>query len=140
MTNFRDFLKEQFAENKDFEKGFFAEMEKARIALEIASFREKAHLTQKQLADRVGTSQSAIARLENDNYQNYSIRILRKIAEVLDLELVVSLREKNKKDAVKKVPATKVFSLVGYGGKREIAHGYKFEGVNNLSHKKIVGG
>jgi hypothetical protein len=32
--------------------------------------------------------------MENADYQNYSIRTLRKIAEVLDLELLVSLRDK----------------------------------------------
>lgn len=140
MTSFKDFLKEQFAKDKEFEEGFYTELEKARIAVEIASFREKARLTQKQLAERVGTSQSAIARMENAGYQNYSLRTLRKIAEILDLELVVSLREKIKEEAGE-APAAKVIPLPGYGGRRRSADGYCFEGLEKyVLTKKIVGG
>ena len=94
MTGFKDFLKEQFKADKDLEKDFYKGLEKSRIAIEIAAFREREGLTQAELARRVGTSQSAIVRMENADYQNYSIRTLRKISEVLDLELLVSLRDK----------------------------------------------
>jgi len=140
MSNFKDFLKEQFEKDKDFEKGFYQELEKARIAVEIASFREQAGLTQKELAQKVGTSQSAIARMENAGYQNYSLRTLRKIAEVLDLELVVSLREKGKDKA--EVPRlAKLISLPGYGERRSSAGHYSFDDLGKYEiPKKIVGG
>ena len=93
MISFRDFLKEQF-KDKEFEAEFYKGLEKLRIATEIAYHREKKGLTQAQLAKLINTSQSTIARLENPDYKNYSMRTLRKIAETLDLELVVSLREK----------------------------------------------
>ena len=141
MTSFKDFLNEQFAEDTDFENQFFAKKEKIRIALEIVHFREAAKLTQKQLADRIGTSQSAIARMENDNYHNYSIRVLRKIAEILDLELIVSLKEKHSKETTKDVRTPKIISLPGYGERKKYADGYIFEGIGNyLLPKKVVGG
>lgn len=91
---FREFLKEKL-KDKDFEKRYYRDLEKTRIAVEIVYFREKKGLTQAELAKLVNTSQSAIARLENPDYKGYSISTLRKVAEALGLELVVSFREKN---------------------------------------------
>lgn len=93
MKKFREFLNEEI-KNKKFEKSYYKELEKARIAIEITSFREKKGLTQAKLAELTGTSQSAIARLEDIDYKGYSLSTLRKIADALSLELVVSLREK----------------------------------------------
>ncbi len=47
-------------------------------------------LTQAQLARKMGTKQSAIARLESGNY-NPSIAFLEKVARALKTQLVVSL-------------------------------------------------
>ena len=128
MTNFKDFLKEQFKEDKDLEKDFYKGLEKSRIAIEIAAFREREGLTQAELARSVGTSQSAIARMENADYQNYSIRTLRKIAEMLDLELLVSLQDK-KLPAEPVLKPHNIISLQEYRQKsRSDSGGYKFQG------------
>lgn len=47
-------------------------------------------LTQAQLAKKIGTQQSAIARLESGNY-NPSIGLLHKVAGALNAKLTVSL-------------------------------------------------
>lgn len=94
MRTFEEYLQEQFTKDKEFEKEFYRGLEKTRIAAEIAYFREKRGLTQAQLAKILNTSQSTIARLENPNYRSYSLKTLRKIADALGLELVVSLKEK----------------------------------------------
>jgi len=93
MKAFRDYLKEQF-KDKNLEEKFYKRLEKERIAAEILYYREKLNLTQKELAGKINSSQSAIARLEDSDYHNYSIKVLRKIASVLNLELVVTFREK----------------------------------------------
>jgi len=139
MTNFKDFLKEQFKADKELEKDFYKGLEKSRIAIEIAAFREKEGLTQAELARRVGTSQSAIARMENADYQNYSIRTLRKIAEVLDLELLVSLRDK-KLPAEPVLKPQNIFSLQEYRMKSRSASGdYEFPEPFFKPQKKTVG-
>lgn len=139
MTSFKDFLKEQFKEDKDLEKDFYKGLEKSRIAIEITAFRERSGLTQAELARRVGTSQSAIARMENADYQNYSIRTLRKIAEVLDLELLVSLRDK-KLSAEPALKPQKVFSLQEYRLKsKSRPGGYKFTGPLFKPQKSTMG-
>ena len=139
MTNFKDFLKEQFKADKDLEKDFYKGLEKSRIAIEINAFRERAGLTQAELARRVGTSQSAVARMENADYQNYSIRTLRKIAEVLDLELLVSLRDK-KLPVEPVLKPQKVYSIQDYRLKsRSASGGYEFPGPFFKPSKKSIG-
>lgn len=94
MKYFRDYLREEFNKDKEYEKAFYKGLEKARIAAEIIYYREKNALTQSNLAEMIKSSQPAIARLENPDYRGYSIKVLRKIAEALDLELVVTFRNK----------------------------------------------
>lgn len=50
-------------------------------------------LTQKELAERIGTKQSAIARLESGTY-NPNLSFLQKVSEALDAKLKISLSKK----------------------------------------------
>jgi predicted transcriptional regulator len=49
--------------------------------------------TQKELAERVGTKQSAIARLESGTY-NPSLNFLRKVTDALDARLQITASKK----------------------------------------------
>ena len=64
-----------------------AELEEARqsaaVARRLYELRKRAGLTQKELAELVGTSHSAISRLENDDYEGHSLAMLRRIAAAL---------------------------------------------------------
>ena len=53
--------------------------------------RTKRGLTQKELAQRIGTKQSAIARLESGSI-NPSLEFLQKIAQVMGYKLTIQLR------------------------------------------------
>ena len=53
------------------------------VARMIYNARNKAGLTQKELAKLVGTTQSVIARLEDADYEGHSLSMLRRIAESL---------------------------------------------------------
>jgi transcriptional regulator with XRE-family HTH domain len=55
----------------------------------IYDARNAAGLTQSQLADRVGTSQSAIARLEDADYEGHSLSMLRRIGEALNQKIEI---------------------------------------------------
>ncbi len=50
-------------------------------------------LSQKELAEKIGTKQSAISRLESGNY-NPSISFLQKVGEALNAKLKISLAKK----------------------------------------------
>lgn len=56
----------------------------AEIARKIYDLRTKAGLSQRQLAKRVGTTASAICRLEDADYDGHSLFMLKRIAEALD--------------------------------------------------------
>ena len=54
-----------------------------RIARMIYDARKQAGLTQTQLAEAIGTTQSVIARLEDADYEGHSLSMLQRIAEAL---------------------------------------------------------
>jgi len=63
----------------------YIEQEKTRleIAQKIYELRTRANLTQEELAHRVGTKQSVISRLEDADYNGYTLKMLDKIAEAV---------------------------------------------------------
>lgn len=63
----------------------------ASVAEMILAARERAGLTQGQLARLVGTTQSVISRLEDADYEGHSLTMLRRIAEALDHRVEVRL-------------------------------------------------
>lgn len=63
----------------------------AAVAQLIYETRTKAGLTQQQLADRVGTKQSVIARLEDADYEGHSLSMLQRIARALNQRVEINL-------------------------------------------------
>ncbi len=53
------------------------------VAQKIYDLRRKAGLTQKELAERIGTTQSVISDLEDADYHGHSMAMLHRIAEAL---------------------------------------------------------
>lgn len=64
-----------------------------RVAQMIYDARTKAGLTQEQLAQLVGTSQSAIARLEDADYEGHSLSMLNRIAKALGRTIRIQFEE-----------------------------------------------
>lgn len=56
----------------------------AEIARKVYDLRTKAGISQRELAKRVGTSASAICRLEDADYDGHSLYMLKRIAQALD--------------------------------------------------------
>jgi len=71
------------------EEEYEEEVINAEIARKICQLRIKAGLTQQELADRVGSSKSAICRLEDADYEGHSLSMLKRIAEALDKRLEI---------------------------------------------------
>jgi ribosome-binding protein aMBF1 (putative translation factor) len=63
----------------------------AEVAQLIYEARNKAGLTQKQLAELIGTKQPVIARLEDADYEGHSLSMLQKIAHALNQRVVIHL-------------------------------------------------
>lgn len=60
------------------------------IAQKVYEIRTNAGLTQTELAKLVGTTKSAISRLENTEYTGHSISMLQKIAYVVGMQLEIN--------------------------------------------------
>jgi len=89
MKNFNGLKKELLA-NKDVAKEYEKLVPRYRIISELIVARLKKGITQKQLAEKIGTKQPAIARLEAGNV-NPSLGFLNKAASVMGYKLKVSL-------------------------------------------------
>ncbi|MBZ0271125.1 helix-turn-helix domain-containing protein [bacterium] len=79
-----------------FAKVYEVESQKIDLAIELARIREKAGLTQRELAKRVGTTQSVIARMENPEYTGYSVRMLQRIAAGLGTRVKIAFEPAGK--------------------------------------------
>ena len=71
------------------------------IARAIYNMRAQAGLTQRQLAKKVGTTPSAICRLEDADYEGHSLAMLRRIAEALGKRIEIRFLPANKRTARK---------------------------------------
>ena len=68
----------------------------SKISRVIYDLRQKAGLTQKALADLIGTKQSAISRLEDADYGAHTILMLLRIASALNTRVRLDLNPKGK--------------------------------------------
>jgi len=72
------------AEDLEMRAAFRESMEVAELIYQV---RTKAGLTQRELAERVGTTASVICRLEDADYEGHSLPMLRRIATALGCRL-----------------------------------------------------
>ncbi|MBD2043178.1 helix-turn-helix domain-containing protein [Microcoleus sp. FACHB-672] len=84
-------LQQMTSEDPEMEEMIKESSLNAELAQLIYRTRTQAGLTQQQLADRIGTKQSVIARLEDAEYEGHSLSMLQKIARALNQRLEVHL-------------------------------------------------
>ena len=96
-TNFDLYLEEQL-KDPVFAERFERAGEAWDVALQLAALREKAGLTQRDLARKLHTSQQQISRLESPSYEGHSLSMLRRVAEVLGVTVRVTLAPKKESE------------------------------------------
>ena len=87
--NALEILDELTGDDPELQEMIAAERLNAQVARMIYEARTAAELTQKQLADLIGTQQSTVARLEDADYEGHSLSMLRRIADALNQKLEV---------------------------------------------------
>lgn len=60
------------------------------VAEQIYRLRTEAGLTQRELAEKIGTTASVICRLENVDYEGHSLSMLRRVATALNQRIRIS--------------------------------------------------
>lgn len=78
----------QQIKNKTFRKAYEQESQRLEIAYRILQLRKKQKLSQKELARKLDTTQSVVARMEAGQ-QNFTTDTLQKIASVFKRELKI---------------------------------------------------
>ncbi len=90
MRTLQEHIKEQL-KNPEFAKEYKALEEEYEVVRQIIQARILAGLTQKELAEKIGTRQSNVSRIENGN-SNPSIATLKRIAEATGTKLHIAFR------------------------------------------------
>ena len=62
------------------------------IAKMVVQMRQQAHLTQQELAEKAGTTQPVIARLESDSYSRIPNLGLTKLAFAADAKIKIAIK------------------------------------------------
>jgi len=86
-NNFENYLKENLKDDK-FREYFNEHSKQLEIAYKILQLRNKVKMSQTDLANKIGTSQSNVARMEAGQ-QNFTTHTLQKVAEAFELNLKV---------------------------------------------------
>jgi ribosome-binding protein aMBF1 (putative translation factor) len=87
--NFQEYLGKRL-KNPKFKKHYYEYGKQLEIAYQVLQLRKKKKMSQAELARKIGTKQSNIARMEAGQ-QNFTIDTLQKIASAFDRELKVEL-------------------------------------------------
>lgn len=77
-----------------YRKAFSRALQQIDLALLVREMREDAGLTQAELARKVGTTQSVIARLEDAEYVGHSLTMLERIATACGIALKLRAEKK----------------------------------------------
>jgi predicted XRE-type DNA-binding protein len=82
-------IHEELRGNRELNALFQREFTRLQLANQIHALREERKLSQAQLARRIGTHQSAVARMEQNTYRGYTVATLAKIAAAAGKHLEV---------------------------------------------------
>jgi transcriptional regulator with XRE-family HTH domain len=97
-SNFDQYLSEQL-KDPAFTQRFKRAGQAWDVALQLAALRERAGLSQKELAKRVRTSQQQISRLESPAYEGHSLSMLRRVAQELGAQVRVLIEPEEERAA-----------------------------------------
>ena len=84
-------IEEEYGKDKEFRKADEEEVLKLKIAYKITQLRKARHLTQSELAEKVGTTQQNISRLEDLENTQITLHTLTKLAAALKARLSIDL-------------------------------------------------
>ena len=79
--------------NRKFDEAYRQAKDEFNLAHLAREMRQASRKTQKDLASQIGTTASAIARLERVDYEGHSLPMLQKIAAACNVELVLTARK-----------------------------------------------
>lgn len=109
-TNFDHYLEEQL-KDPAFADRFKQAGEAWDVALQIAALRQRAGLSQKDLAKLLKTSQQQISRLESPGYEGHSLSMLRRVAEALHARIRVTFEPQEEESKMRVAEEQAVYGV-----------------------------
>ena len=88
-------IESEFSKSMQFRKSYMDEITRLRLAYKIVQLRKARHLSQAQLAKRMGTTQQTISRLEDSKNIRITIGTLSKLSIALKARLSIDLLPKS---------------------------------------------
>jgi len=92
ITDGIEILKKLREGDPDLETLYQKRLQELRLAEKIRQARKQAGITQSELAKRIHSSQSVVARFERSNFNRFSMNTLIKIATALGRNLHIELK------------------------------------------------
>ena len=89
-----EIVEQRARKSASYRKAFARTLHQIDLALLVREMRENAGLTQADLARKVGSTQSAIARLEDAEYTGHSLTMLERIAVACGVALKLHAEKK----------------------------------------------
>jgi ribosome-binding protein aMBF1 (putative translation factor) len=89
-----DIVEQRARKNAAYRKTFARTLHQIDLAVLVREMREDTGLTQAELAKKVGTTQSVIARLEDAEYKGHSLSMLERIAVACGVNLKLRAEKK----------------------------------------------
>lgn len=94
--NFADVIRAKMAADPKLATRIEDESFNADIAAKVFALRERAQLTQTQLANKIGSKQSVISRIESSDYEGHSLDLLRRIARAVGQKVRIEFSQQKK--------------------------------------------
>jgi len=111
---FSEYIRNYYKDKPEQEDAFYKELLSLSIGEEIKELRLSKGLTQREFADLIGSSQSAVARLENSGYNSYSLKTLLKISNYFEKELVISFRDRRYQEGTEPSTSETIINIDDY--------------------------
>jgi ribosome-binding protein aMBF1 (putative translation factor) len=89
-----ELVEQRARKNANYRKASSQTLQQIDLAFLVCEMREDAGLTQSELARKIGTTQSVIARLEDAEYAGHSLTMLERIAAACGVTLKLHAEKK----------------------------------------------
>jgi ribosome-binding protein aMBF1 (putative translation factor) len=86
-----DEVRDELTRDRELNAAYQQERARLKLANQIAALRREVGLSQAQLAERIGTKQAGVARMERAGYARFTVATLAKIAAATGAQLDIRL-------------------------------------------------
>ena len=84
-------IEEEYKRSPAFRRSYDEEVLLLKIAYKIAQLRKQRHITQGELARRMGTTQQTVSRLEDSKNTRVSVHTLTRLARALNARISIDI-------------------------------------------------